>query len=56
MSEIFNFQLLFFVFAFFLFAGSYHCCNSSGLLFLSLHGEWPGMNNKMSGQRVAWDE
>ena len=24
--------------------------------FLSLLGEWPGMNNKMFGQRVAWDE
>ena len=24
--------------------------------FLNLHGEWPGMNNKMFGQRVAWDE
>ena len=32
MSEIFNFQLFFFVFAFFLFAGSYQCCISSGLL------------------------
>ena len=24
--------------------------------FLNLHGEWPGMNNKMFGQRVAWGD
>ena len=23
--------------------------------FLNLHGEWPGIKNKMFEQRVAWD-
>ena len=56
MSEIFNFQL------FFCFCLLFVCWIISLLQFLwftmsfsSLHGEWPGMNNKMSGQRVAWD-
>ena len=57
MSEIFNFQL------FFLFLLSFclldHIIVAFPLVcyeFLSLHGEWPGMSNKMFGQRVAWDE
>ena len=57
-SEIFNFQLFFLCF-YFLFV----CWIISLLhflwftmIFLSLYGEWPGMNNKIFGQRVAWDE
>ena len=66
MSEIFNFQL-FFVFAFFLFAGSYHYFISSGLLRVFeacmesglgwiikyLDREWPGMNRKIFNSKLS---
>ena len=57
MSEIFNFQLFFLFLLSFCLLDHIIVAFSSGLL-LSLHGEWPGMNNKnfMFGQRVAWDE
>ena len=55
MSETFNFQL------FFLFLLSFclldHIIVAFPLVyyefFISLHGEWPGMNNKIFGQRVT---
>ena len=58
MSEIFNFQL------FFSFLLSFCLLDHINVAFLlvyyefslNLHGEWPGMKNKMFGQRVAWGE
>ena len=57
MSEILNFQLFFcFCFLFVCWIISLLHFLWFTMSFLSLHGEWPGMNNKMFGQRVAWDE
>ena len=57
MSEIFNFQVFLFLLSFCLLD---HIIVAFPLVyymsFLSLHGEWPGMNNKIFGQRMAWDE